>query len=96
LCHVRPNRFITDRLKAIDASGIRRVFDLAAKLPDPINLSIGQPDFDVPDTIKDAAIDAIRGVNRYTVTQGIRELKDKVTALLAQQLPGWTPAGFWT
>jgi hypothetical protein len=33
---------------AVDASGIRKVFDLAARLKDPINLSIGQPDFDVP------------------------------------------------
>jgi aspartate aminotransferase/aminotransferase len=56
----------------VDASGIRRVFDLAAKLKDPINLSIGQPDFDVPEPAKLAAIEAIRaGQNRYTLTQGI-------------------------
>jgi aspartate/methionine/tyrosine aminotransferase len=40
---------ISNRAHAVDASGIRKVFDLAAKLKDPINLSIGLPDFDVPD-----------------------------------------------
>ena len=65
-----PQRFITDRLRAIDASGIRRVFDLAANLKDPVNLSIGQPDFDVPGPIQQAAINAISaGYNKYTVTQ---------------------------
>jgi aspartate aminotransferase/aminotransferase len=59
----------------LDASGIRKVFDLAAKMQDPINLSIGQPDFDVPEPVKEAAIQAIRnGHNRYTVTQGIPQL----------------------
>ena len=70
---------IADRMKMIDSSGIRKVFDLAAKLENPINLSIGQPDFDVPDEIKDVAIDSIRdGFNSYTVTQGIQELRDAV------------------
>ncbi|MCE9590919.1 MAG: aminotransferase class I/II-fold pyridoxal phosphate-dependent enzyme [Planctomycetes bacterium] len=92
-----PDRFITDRLHAIDASGIRRVFDLAAKLKDPINLSIGQPHFDVPDVVKDAAIDAIRrGMNRYTVTQGAAELFNKVTRVVGEEFPGWKSAGFGT
>ncbi|MGC3996352.1 MAG: hypothetical protein QM767_01950 [Anaeromyxobacter sp.] len=41
-------------------------------MKDPINLSIGLPDFDVPEIAKDAAIESIRrGDNRYTQTQGI-------------------------
>ncbi len=83
-----PQRLITDRLKKIDASGIRRVFDLAAELDDPINLSIGQPDFDVPEEIKQAAADAItRGVNRYTQTQGLAELRSRITQHLADEFP---------
>lgn len=66
---------IAKRMAKLDASGIRKVFDLAAKLENPINLSIGQPDFDVPDPVKEAAIQAIRnGHNRYTATQGIPQL----------------------
>ena len=85
-----PQRFITDRLRAIDASGIRRVFDLAAKLKNPINLSIGQPDFDVPLPIKESAIDAIHaGHNRYTVTQGAAELQSAIRQHIDSELPGW-------
>jgi aspartate aminotransferase/aminotransferase len=64
-------------MQAIDSSGIRKVFDLAARIENPINLSIGQPDFDVPAEIKEVAIAAIEeGFNHYTVTQGIPELHD--------------------
>lgn len=83
-----PTRFIADRTHAVDASGIRKVFDLAATLKDPIDLSIGQPDFDVPDPIKLAAIDAIQqGFNRYTQTQGIAPLLKQVRARLAHRYP---------
>jgi aspartate aminotransferase/aminotransferase len=86
--------FIAQRALDIDASGIRKVFDLAAKLKDPINLSIGQPDFDVPEPLKEKAIDAIRaGKNRYTPTQGVGELLDKVKAKVMRDT-GWDdPAG---
>ena len=47
--------WIAERMKHIDASGIRKVFDLAQTMKDPINLSIGQPDFDVPMPVKAAA-----------------------------------------
>jgi aspartate aminotransferase/aminotransferase len=74
-----PEQLIARRLAGIEISGIRRVFDLAQKLERPVNLSIGQPHFDVPDSVKEAAIAAIRaGHNRYTLTQGIPELRGRV------------------
>ena len=79
------------RMAKIDASGIRKVFDLAAKLEDPVNLSIGQPHFDVPEPVKQAAIAAIRdGKNSYTQTQGIPELREKVREYLVDNRGGWT------
>lgn len=76
---VNEDSWLHDRMRHIDASGIRKVFDLAAKLENPINLSIGQPDFDVPEAVKKAAIDSIRaGRNRYTQTQGTAELREAV------------------
>lgn len=82
-----PDRdFISTRAAGVDASGIRKVFDLAAKLKDPINFSIGLPDFDVPDVAKAAAIEAIqKGHNRYTQTQGIAPLRDKLRASLTEE-----------
>ncbi len=64
------------RTGRIDASGIRKVFDLARSMENPINLSIGQPDFDVPPEVKAAAHEAIdAGRNSYTPTQGAAELR---------------------
>jgi aspartate/methionine/tyrosine aminotransferase len=71
--------WIAERMRHIESSGIRKVFELARSLRDPVNLSIGQPDFDVPEPIKAAAHAAIdSGANAYTVTQGIPELRDKI------------------
>ncbi len=73
-------------MKHIDASGIRKAFDMAKAMKDPINLSIGLPDFDVPDPVKAAAIAAIEeGHNAYTVTQGIPELRGKLQAAVDAQ-----------
>ncbi|MGQ3683568.1 MAG: pyridoxal phosphate-dependent aminotransferase [Candidatus Loosdrechtia sp.] len=64
-------------MSKLDSSGIRKVFDLAQKMKNPVNLSIGQPDFDVPEEIKAQAVMAVNdGMNKYTVTQGIPELRN--------------------
>ena len=71
--------WIADRMRRIDASGIRKVFDLAAKMTDPINLSIGQPHFDTPEPIKQALYRAVaEGKNAYSQTQGIAPLLEKI------------------
>jgi len=83
----QPSDYVSRRAHAVDASGIRKVFDLAAKMKDPINLSIGLPDFDVPEVAKNAAIEAIRsGNNRYTQTQGIAPLRDRLRADLTREI----------
>ena len=78
--------WLADRAAKFDASGIRKVFDLAAKMNSPINLSIGQPDFAVPDEVKEAAIAAIRGdKNGYSVTQGVAELRAQLQSRIDHQ-----------
>jgi aspartate aminotransferase/aminotransferase len=80
-------RWIADRMHNIDASGIRRVFDLAANMKDPINLSIGQPHFDTPDEIKESLFEAVRdGKNAYSQTQGIAPLREKLEARVTAEL----------
>jgi aspartate aminotransferase/aminotransferase len=65
----------------LDSSGIRRIFDLSTKMQSPVNLSIGQPDFDVPEPIRRAAVEAINSrKNGYSPTQGIAPLLDKLQA----------------
>ena len=77
------DRWIADRAAAIEMSGVRRIFELGRSLKDPVNLSIGQPHFPVPEPVRAAARAAIEsGHNGYTVTQGIPELRAKIKAWL--------------
>jgi len=78
--------WLADRLQYFDSSGIRKIFDLAATMTDPINLSIGQPDFPVPDQIQQAAIDAIAsGKNGYALSQGMPVLREKLQQQIAAE-----------
>ncbi len=73
--------WIAERTTTFDNSGIRKAFDLANQLKDPINLSIGQPEFDVPEPVQDACINAIRSrKNGYALSQGMPELREKLQA----------------
>ena len=85
-------RLLSVRSRSIDSSGIRKVFDLGTKMQDPINLSIGQPDFPVSEAMKEAAIAAIReNKNGYTVTQGIPQLLAAVRQRLEHDFgAGWS------
>ncbi len=77
---------ISDRLKNIKPSGVRRIFDLARQMKDPINLSIGEPDFDIPEPLKEEGIEWIRkGFNKYTPTQGIPELRETIASYLKKK-----------
>ncbi len=79
-------QFVSDRMGVIDASGVRRMFELAASRPNAISLTIGQPDFDVPEPCKAAAIRAIQdGHNSYTVTQGLPELRARIAESLKHE-----------
>ncbi len=83
---MKPEHWLADRTRLFDASGIRKVFDLGAKLKDPINLSIGQPDFETPEPVRQAAIDAIRsGKNGYALSQGMPVLREKLQAQVGRQ-----------
>jgi len=86
---LQHDSIITQRSRQVGGSGIRKIFELAATLKDPINLSIGQPDFDVPDQIKQAAIDAMNaGHNKYTPTNGVPEIQNAVANHLLKDI-GW-------
>jgi aspartate aminotransferase/aminotransferase len=71
--------FLSERVTKVRPSGVRKIFDLAAKVKNPVNLSIGEPDFDIPLEIKEEGIKWIRaGFNKYTPSGGILELREKV------------------
>jgi aspartate aminotransferase len=77
--------FISDSLSRIKASATiavtQKARELAAQGRNVIALSSGQPDFDTPENIKQAAYAAIaRGETRYTAVAGITELREAVVA----------------
>lgn len=66
-----------DRLNGVTLSGIREVFEAAGEAS--INLGLGEPDFDTPSGVKDAAKNAIdRGETAYTQNLGVEELREAV------------------
>ena len=75
-----------ERMKYLESSGIRKMFELASKMKNPIDLSLGLPDFDVPENVKKTACDAIMtGKNRYTVTQGVELFQSAVQETLKKE-----------
>jgi aspartate aminotransferase len=71
---------LAERLKKINPSSTLAITSKAKKLKaegfDIVTLAAGEPDFDTPDIVKDAAIEAIKsGFTKYTPTTGIPELK---------------------
>jgi aspartate aminotransferase/aminotransferase len=80
------DKWIAQRPKQFDVSGIRRMFELGATLANPINLSIGQPDFDVPEEVRAAAVAAIQDRrNGYALSQGMPVLRDKLQSEVDQR-----------
>jgi len=78
---------LSQRARSIEFSGIRRAYELAARLPNPIDLSIGQPDYDAPAPVRRAAADAIlAGHNRYAMTAGLPALREKARGRLRAEL----------
>ena len=82
--------FIADSLSRVQPSATIAVSTKARELKDAgrdvIGLGAGEPDFDTPDNIKQAAVDAImRGETKYTAVDGIPELKKAICAKLKRE-----------
>ena len=80
-----PPGFLSESLKRIQPSPTiavtQKARDLKAAGRDVIGLGVGEPDFDTPDNIKEAAIAAIRrGETKYTAVEGIPELRKAIAA----------------
>jgi aminotransferase len=72
----RVRNFVSERIATVPPSGIRRFFDIAATMEDVISLGIGEPDFDTPQPLVAAGIEALeRGETHYTSNSGLMELR---------------------
>jgi aspartate aminotransferase len=82
--------FLADALKRVKPSATitltQKARDLKATGKDVISLSVGEPDFDTPDNVKEAAIAAIRrGETKYTPVPGIQPLREAIVKKLKRE-----------
>ena len=82
--------FLADALSRVKPSATiavaQKARDLKAAGRDVIGLGAGEPDFDTPDNVKRAAIDAInRGMTKYTPVSGIPELREAIVNKLSRE-----------
>jgi aspartate/methionine/tyrosine aminotransferase len=70
----------------IPRSGIREIFDLARGVPDLIHFELGEPDFQMPDHVTDASIQALKeGFTKYTPNAGLEELREAISEKLKHE-----------
>ena len=71
--------FMAGRINLLQRSKIRELFEKARKMENVISLGIGEPDFDTPEVIKDAAKRALdEGYTHYTPNAGIPEFREAI------------------
>jgi len=74
-------RFIARHVAGLPKSGIRDFFEIVSKMKDVISLGIGEPDFDTPWHIREAAIYALeKGKTHYTSNLGLLELRRAISS----------------
>ncbi|MCS7131564.1 MAG: aminotransferase class I/II-fold pyridoxal phosphate-dependent enzyme, partial [Hadesarchaea archaeon] len=78
------------RMAAMPASGTLKMLDLAKRLEregrDIIHMEVGEPDFDTPEHIKRAAVEALeKGMTKYTPSAGLPELREAIADHLSKK-----------
>ena len=74
---------LSERVRAVPPSGIRKFFDVIATMPDVISLGVGEPDFTTPPQIVEEGVRSLRaGRTHYTSNYGTIELRRALSAHL--------------
>jgi aminotransferase len=83
-------RALSERVRTVPPSGIRKFFDILANMQDVISLGVGEPDFDTPRSIIEAGVESLReGRTHYTSNYGTIELRRALAAHI-ERLSGVT------
>ena len=78
-------RFVARHVAGLPKSGIRDFFEIVSKMKDVISLGIGEPDFDTPWHIREAAIYALeKGRTHYTSNLGLIELRRAIATYVGK------------
>lgn len=76
---------LSQRVRDLPTSGIRRFFDIVAQMKDVVSLGVGEPDFATPWAIREAAIYSLeQGQTTYTSNYGLIELRQQIGAYLSR------------
>ena len=79
-------RLMSENSRAVKPSGIRKFFDIASEMEDIISLSIGEPDFKTPYSIRSVAIETLeKGKTWYTANRGLLALRREICAYLERR-----------
>ncbi len=77
---VMPEKFVSEKVRSIPPSGIRKFFDLVLEMDGVISLGVGEPDFVTPWHIREACIYSLeKGVTSYTSNYGLLELRELIS-----------------
>lgn len=78
--------YVAERISSMPNSGIRKFFDLASTMDNIISLGVGEPDFETPWHVREAAISSLeRGMTSYTSNQGMMELREAIAGFLEEK-----------
>ncbi len=76
---------LSDSVKSLKPSGIRKFFDIVSEMKDAISLGVGEPDFDTPWHIRDEGIFALeKGKTFYTSNAGLKELREEICSYVSR------------
>ena len=74
------SKILSSTVQNIKPSGIRKFFDIAAKMEDVISLGVGEPDFQTPWSVRKAGITSLeKGKTKYTSNSGLEELRREIS-----------------
>ena len=77
---------LSEKVKVIKPSGIRKFFDIVSEMPDAISLGVGEPDFETPWHIREEGIYSLeRARTYYTSNAGLKELKEEIALYLKRR-----------
>ena len=78
---------LSNTIKDIKPSGIRKFFDIVSEMKDAISLGVGEPDFDTPWHIREEGIYSLeRGKTFYTSNTGLKELRVEISKYLERKI----------
>ncbi|MED3653626.1 aminotransferase [Heyndrickxia sporothermodurans] len=83
---MNPSHFLSENVKMIKPSGIRRFFDLASQMENVISLGVGEPDFVTPWNYREASILSLEeGFTAYSPNAGLLELRQEISTYMEQR-----------